>query len=96
MRFLMVVSGNDEAAIDGNIESLIDSLDDYNLQDLSYTLGALRTDLPYRSFAVANSEYPIASLSGSSAFATKSRKPRDSPRVAFVFTGKLVLGRTSF
>ncbi|KAI1126739.1 hypothetical protein F5Y10DRAFT_293418 [Nemania abortiva] len=87
---LLPFSAHNESSLQNNISALSQTLNQYPIADVAYTLSAKRSDFPHRSFCVVDtdgSDPTLLSMGGKSNFHTSlSHHQRGS--VAFVFTGQ--------
>lgn len=81
-KLLLVASGQDEQALEGNAATIRDALKLYEPLDLAHTLAVRRSHFVHRSFAVAGN----GTLT-ENAFGLKGRRPIRAPRIGFAFTG---------
>ncbi|KAI0102813.1 hypothetical protein GGR51DRAFT_550282 [Nemania sp. FL0031] len=87
---LLPFSAHNESSLSENIDALSQCLYQYSIADVAYTLGAKRSDLPYKSFRVADTAVPDSSP------LSIERKPGLQPslnqhqagNLAFIFTGQ--------
>lgn len=80
-KFLLAFSAHSEVTLDKQISNICNVTPNYDLVDLSYTLGVRRSRFFYRAFALGQH--------GHSFEIRKGNKPMQPLTPAFVFTGKL-------
>lgn len=84
---LMPFSAHDDQALKTNIASVSDCLNDFDLADLVYTLGARKSTFSRRAFVVKDSQNLGDGLTLSS-MTTSKTSTQPVQRIGFVFTGQ--------
>ncbi|KAL9085918.1 MAG: hypothetical protein Q9165_007401 [Trypethelium subeluteriae] len=86
-RFLLPFSAHDEKTLQANYDALAESITDWDLMDVAFTLSARRSLLTYRSFILTSVDEAEQGLPEAKLVSTKKRSAA-SPVLGFVFTGQ--------
>lgn len=84
--YILPFSAHNEKTLKANVTAIRDHVNDYDLHDLSYTLGCRRTNLMTRTFAIANASN-VGDALDLSKMPMQKAMASQNPVVGFVFTG---------
>lgn len=85
--FVLPFSAHNEKSLKSNVAAIRERVDDYDLVDLSYTLGCRRSNLMTRTFAIAK-EGSVADALDSDKMPIQKALASQNPVIGFVFTGR--------